>query len=170
MSYDLSEIINYKKGMQLALNNIGVAYLNHDLLNKALPYFLKSLKIVEETNNFSSAGSLYFNCAQIYSRIGETRKSNAFLFKAKKYSELKKDTELLVISNCRLSAGYRNLNLLDSANYFSAEAKKYLTNQSSTNAKFNYYLNEGLLYSYMGEHKKALDAFFKHKTLRCCNK
>ena len=160
-SYDLSEQINYKKGMQLALNNIGVAYLNNELLNKALPYFLRSLKLAEETNNLASAGNLYFNCAQVYRTIGNIRKSNDYLFKAKKLAESRHDTTLLVISNTNLSAGFRNLNNLDSARYFSQEAKKYINTLSSSNAKFNYQLNEGLLLSQSGNHNEALNLFLK---------
>ena len=158
-SYDLSKKINYKKGMQLALNNIGVAYLNNDLLNKALPYFLKSLALAEEINNLSNAGSLYFNCAQVYKRIGDIRKSNIFLFKARRFSEAKHDTNLLVLSNCALSTGYRNLGLIDSAKYFSSLAKKHISDASTSNAKFNYYLDEGLIYMQTGEHEKALTTF-----------
>ncbi|PBQ32364.1 hypothetical protein CNR22_11475 [Sphingobacteriaceae bacterium] len=160
-SYDLSEKINYKRGMQLALNNIGVAYLNNELLNKALPYFLKSLQIAEETNNFASAGNLYFNCAQVYRSIGNIRKSNFYLYKAKKLAESQRDTNLLIISNTNLSTSFRNLKLLDSARYFSGEAKRFINNRSSSNAKFNYHLNEGLLLSQAGEHQAALERFLE---------
>ena len=158
-SYDLSEKINYKKGMQLALNNIGVAYLNNELLNKALPYFLKSLKLAEETNNLSSVGSLYFNCAQVYRRTGDLRKSNGFLFKAKQFSEAKHDTDLLVLCNTGLSTGYRNMNKIDSAKYFLEQSGLLISEHSSNNAKFSYYLNEGLFYVKINEHEKALKIF-----------
>jgi len=158
-SYTLSEKINFKRGMQLALNNIGVAYLNSELLNKALPYFLRSLSIAEENNNLSNAASMYFNCAQVYRSIGEPRKSNSFLFKAKYYSELNHDTDLIIVCNSALSTGYRNLNMIDSAKYFSEQSKKYLSERTGTNTKFSYYHNTGLLYVQTGEHQKALDAF-----------
>lgn len=158
-SYNLSEKINYKRGMQLALNNIGVAYLNNELLNKALPYFLRSLSIAEETNNLSNAASIYFNCAQVYRSIGEPRKSNSFLFKAKHFSEVNHDTDLIIACNGAISTSYRNLNMIDSANYFSQESKKYLSERTGTSSKFSYYLGTGLLYMQTGEHKKALDAF-----------
>lgn len=160
-SYNLSEKTGYKKGMQLALNNIGVAYLNNELLNKALPYFLKSLKLAEETNNLASAGSLYFNCAQVYRRIGNVSKSNAYLFKAADLAEKRHDSDLLVVCNTNLSTGYRNLNRMDSAHYFSSKASTYLTDQSSSNAKFNYNLNEALLLSKTSDHTAALELFLK---------
>ncbi|WP_317899587.1 SpoIIE family protein phosphatase [Aurantibacillus circumpalustris] len=158
-SLRLSEKINYKKGMQLALNNIGVAYLNSELLTKALPYFLKSLAIAEETNNLANAGSMYFNCAILYQRIGEVRKCIAFQHKAKYFSELKRDTNMIILTNCGLSTGYRNLNSIDSAQYFLKVGKKYISNEINSNIKFNYYLNEGLLFMHIGEHQKALNAF-----------
>lgn len=158
-SFSLSEKINFKRGMQLALNNIGVAYLNSELLTKALPYFLKSLAIAEETGNLANAESMYFNCAQVYKRIGDHQKSNRLLFKAKYFAELKNDTDLIVLINCGLSAGYRNLNKLDSADFYSELTKHYINDQSSNNAKYSYYLNEGLLLMEIGQHQKALLVF-----------
>jgi len=159
ISYDLSEKINYKRGMQLALNNIGVAYLNNELLTKALPYFLRSLKLAEESKNMTGVGNMYFNCAQVYRKIGNFRKSNECLFKAKGIGESQHDNDLIILSTTYLSTGYRNLNLIDSAHYFSAEAKKYLNSETSDNAKFSYYLNQGLLLMQMGDHKQALQLF-----------
>lgn len=158
-SYDLSEKINYKTGMQLALNNLGVAYLNNDLLTKALSYFLKSLKLAEEMNNHTTAGNMYYNCAQIYKRIGNIHKSNSFLYKARYFSELNHDTDLRVLSNNGLSAGFRNMKQLDSALYYSGLSAKLIHEKSTSGVKFSYYLNVGLLYMEMGEHEKALRAF-----------
>lgn len=160
-SYLLSEKINFKRGMQLALNNIGVAYLNNELLNKALPYFLKSLQIAEETKNLTGAGNLYFNCAQVYRTIGNVSKSNFYLNQAKKLAELQADTNLLILSNTNLSTNFRNLKLLDSALYFSEQAKRFINDQSSSNSKFSYQLNEGLLLSQAGKHEEALQRFLK---------
>ena len=69
--YELSKKINYTRGMHLALNNIGVVYMNSDLLNKALSYFLRSLKIVEDSKDYIRASNLYFNCGMIYKRTSD---------------------------------------------------------------------------------------------------
>ncbi len=163
LSYELSEKINFKKGMQLALNNIGVAYLNNDLLNKALTYFLRSLKIVEETQNYSSVASLYYNCALIYRRTNDLKKSTEFLYKAKHYAAVQKNNELLIMANSNLSTNFRNMNQMDSARFYSNIAGKLLNAETSTTTKFNYYLNEGLFLSRMGENKKALEVFLTCK-------
>lgn len=162
-SYDLAEKINFKKGMQLSLNNLGVVYLNSDLLNKALSYFLRSLSLIEETGNYSSVASLYYNCALIYRRTQDIKKSSEFLYKAKHYAAIQKNTELLIVCNSNLSTNYRNLNKVDSAKFYAEEARKLLSDETSTSTKFGYYLNEGLLLSHLGENDKALDAFIKCK-------
>ena len=164
-SFHLSEKINYKRGMQLALNNIGVAYLNNELLNKALTFFLKSLRIAEETKDYSAAAAnLYINCGMIYLKTGDTLRSKEFYMKAKKLALQIKDNDLLVVCNSNLSTYFRNLNKTDSATYYLAEAKKYITDKTPTSTKFNYYLNEGLLYSFKGDHQKALEAFLNTVT------
>lgn len=160
-SYELSEKINYKKGMQLALNNIGVAYTNNDLLNKGLSYYLRSLKIMEETQNFSSAASLYYNCALIYRRAGNMKKSGEFFFKARDIGKSRSDSDMVVQASSNLCANYRNLDLIDSARYYNAEAFKWLSPLASTGTKYTYYINDALLYSHAGNNQKALDLFLK---------
>lgn len=164
-SYALSEKINFKRGMQLALNNIGVVYLNNDLLNKALSYFLRSLKIVEENKDFSRVSNLYSNCGMIYRRTGDYKKALVYYAKAKYYSKLENNQESLVSINCNLSTIYRNMNLLDSALFYSTEAKKHLDDKTNTAAKYNYYLNEGLLFSFTKQHEKALTSFLNCQNL-----
>lgn len=160
-SYEISEKLNYKKGMQLALNNIGVAYTNNELLNKGLSYYLRSLKIMEEMQNFSTAASLYFNCALIYRRIGDLKKSSEFLFRAAEIARSKNDSDMIVVINSNLCANYRNRKMMDSARYFNSRALEFLSPLASTNSKYTYYLNEALLYSFAGDHRKALDLFLK---------
>lgn len=164
-SYALSEKINFKRGMQLALNNIGVVYLNNELLNKALSYFLRSLKIVEETKDYSRVYNLYSNCGLIYRRTSDYEKARTYYSKAKYYALQENNNEALIIINCNISTVFRNTNELDSAIYFSNEAKKNLDTNTSTASKYNYFLNEGLLYSYTSQHKNALNSFLNCKNL-----
>jgi serine phosphatase RsbU (regulator of sigma subunit) len=164
ISYDLSEKINFKRGMQLALNNIGVAYLNNEIYNKALTYFLRALKLAEETKNYSGVEQIYYNCSLIYRHTNDVKKSKECLFKAITYARAKQDSALLLILYSGLSTESRNNRQIDSAFYYQAVAKKYLNKRSSTNSKFSYFLNEGLLLSANDEHQKALDIFLASKS------
>jgi serine phosphatase RsbU (regulator of sigma subunit) len=160
-SYKLAESIDYKRGMQLSLNNIGVAYLNNELLNKALYYFLKSLRLVEETKDYSAAANLYINCGMIYVRTTDHTKGRDFFLKAKELARQTKDSNVALVANAHLSTLYRGLDRKDSASWYLNEARRFLSDKTPNTAKFNYYLNEGLLLSFIGQHKVALESFIK---------
>ncbi len=164
-SYKISEQINFKRGMQLALNNIGVAYLNNELLEKALTYFLGSLKIAEQIHEKASLPSLYYNIGVIYNRTNDLNKSKDFFRKANYYAHLNDNSELVIISYCNLSTVCRNAGQIDSSKYYLSEAKKLLTDKTGINTKYNYYLNEGLLFSWSGNHEKSLESFLAMKKL-----
>lgn len=159
LSYDIAEKINYRRGMQLALNNIGVAYLNNEILNTALSYFLRSLKLAEEAGDASGIEQVYYNCAVIYRNLENLAKSNENLLKAISVAKQKSDSTMLLVCYCGLSTGKRVQGETDSAFFYLSIAKNYLNELRSTSSKFGYYLNEGLLYSVSGNHKKALELF-----------
>jgi serine phosphatase RsbU (regulator of sigma subunit) len=159
-SYELSKKINYRRGMQLALNNIGVAYFNNEVLGKALPYFLRSLKLAEEAKDYSAAAAnLYINCGMIYIRTGDNKRAIEYFLKAKHLGNEIQDDNSIIVSDCNLSTYYRNINRLDSARWYLEDAKKYLSDNAPTTTKFMYYLDEGLVFSFSGEHDKALQSF-----------
>lgn len=160
-SYKLSDSLNFDRGKFLATNNIGVAYLNSELFDKALPFFLKTLPYLEQNKLYGDLLKVYINCGIINRKLNNVPKEKYFFINANKAAQLTHDSDAYVITNSYLCATYRRLGQTDSANYFLNKASRYISDQTAGYVVYNYYLNAAQLAAQQRNHKKALDLLEK---------
>jgi serine phosphatase RsbU (regulator of sigma subunit) len=155
-SYRLSDSLHFERGKFLALNNIGVAYLNREFFSNALAYFLRTLPYLEESKDYGNHARVFVNCGIINRSLKNLEKEKYYFLNAGKYAALDGNSELQINVNSYLCASYRRLNKLDSANYFIERAGALITNDTRPDIAFNYYLTRAQLPAVQEKHKEAL--------------
>jgi len=83
----LAKEINFKKGIAIAHNNIGLIHFYKGEYDKAVECYSKSLKIAEEMNNKKGMASSNSNLGLIYKNKGEYDKALEYYFKSLKFYE-----------------------------------------------------------------------------------
>jgi serine phosphatase RsbU (regulator of sigma subunit) len=78
----LAEKLEYKKGIAIALRNIGVGYLDQSDYSKALEYFFKALPIAKEINIKKEIGTDFLFIGLAYEHEGNCPQSLDYDFKA----------------------------------------------------------------------------------------
>lgn len=67
----IADSLNYKTGLQAALNSLGTSHLDKGDVKKALEYHLAALKVREELGSKLLIAYSYLNLGNIYFRLGE---------------------------------------------------------------------------------------------------
>ncbi len=83
----LSQQLNFKKGIANSYSNIGVVYWNQSNYPKALDYYFKALKLDEELNNKKGIAKRLGNIGVVYSELADYGKALEYYFKALKLGE-----------------------------------------------------------------------------------
>jgi serine phosphatase RsbU (regulator of sigma subunit) len=160
-SYNLSDSLKFERGKFLATNNIGVAYLNSEMLDKALPYFLKTLPYLEKEKLFPDLVKVYTNCGIINRKLQNVPKEKYYFINANKVAILSGDSDLVALSNTYLCATYRRLQNFDSANYYLKQAGNFISSFTAQHIVFSYYLTAAQIQSQTAHHREALLLFEK---------
>lgn len=155
-SYFLSDSLKFERGKFLATNNIGVAYLNNEMLDKALPYFLKTLPYLEKEKMYSDLVKVYTNCGIINRKLQNVAKEKYYFINSNKAAVLSGDSDLVALSNSYLCATYRRLNAYDSANYYLKQAGNFISSFTAHHIVFNYHLTAAQIQSQLAHHREAL--------------
>lgn len=143
------------------LNNIAYSYKAKSNFPKALEYYLKALKIIEETNNRMGIHIIYYNIGNVYLFQSDYKKALEYFTKSSIIAEEIKYA--IGMADC-----YRNIGNIYSrqANYL--KALKYLLKGLSVAEKSGYIPSIGYCYNDIGEihrvqgnYTKALDYYFK---------
>jgi tetratricopeptide (TPR) repeat protein len=116
---NLGTQIKDKRGMAAAYNNIGVAYRNQGALDKALEFYINSLKIYDSLSNKEGIASSKNNISNIYSMKGDFKQALKYLDESNRILLELDDQEKLIGSFNNLGILSNNLELYDDAlNYF----------------------------------------------------
>lgn len=160
-SMALAEKLNWKKGIALASNSLGVCYRKKSDYPKALEYHLKALKINEELNNKTGIATNLANIGIDYWNQSNYEKTLEYYFKA-----LDINKELGNKSGIATNLG--NIGLVydvqeDYTNalkyYFkSMELQKELGEKSGVATNLG---NIGIIYGRQSDYHNALEYFFK---------
>lgn len=163
-SYQLADSLHFERGKFLALNNIGVAYLNSEFLSDALVYFLRTLPYLEKEKLAGDLARVYSNCGIINRRLNNIAKEKHYFLAAEKAAQQTDDPDLQVVTNCYLCSTYRRLQQRDSAIYYLKIAAKSLDSLTSPNVSYSYYINSAQVASAELKHAEALSTLQKAKT------
>jgi len=102
---ELSEDLNYNKGIAEAYNNLGIYYRSKGLYDVAIDYFFKSLEIMENINNPNGIGRCYNLIGIVYYYMGNYRLSMDYYNKAIAINIEQKDRKWI-------AGNYNNLGMI----------------------------------------------------------
>jgi tetratricopeptide (TPR) repeat protein/tRNA A-37 threonylcarbamoyl transferase component Bud32 len=111
----LSQKINYQKGAQRSLNNLGNACFSSGKYDKALEYFSKALKINEEIENKKGIAGSLNNIGVVYENMSKYDKALKCFFMSLKIREEIGDKKGIAASLNTIGNVYLGLNKYDMA-------------------------------------------------------
>lgn len=140
------------------LNNIAICYGYQDNFQEQLNYTLQVKKKVEETKDSAKLSGLYHGLSNVYSGLGQLRKStDAALFSIELYEKYKKTNHYINRVYSSLAQNYQEMGLADSAEHF---YRKAITESIRLDDKFaegNIYRYITHFYSGLGKYEKMLE-------------
>lgn len=148
--------LDIKKGLAKAYGSIGIVFSEQSNYAKALKYYLKSVKIYDEINDFEK-------CAKLYNNIGIVYKSQSSNFKALEYftkaqliqDELKDPNVGITLTN--IANCYLHEKNFDKALEYYANAKISLDKNQNPRALGEWYNNFGLFFKATNNSTKAIE-------------
>ena len=148
--------LDIKKGLAKAYGSIGIVFSEQSNYAKALKYYLKSVKIYEEINDFEK-------CAKLFNNIGIVYKSQSSHFKALEYftkaqliqDELKDPNVGITLTN--IANCYLYEKNFDKALEYYANAKISLDKNPNPRAIGEWYNNFGLFFKATNNPTKAIE-------------
>ncbi|MBI4647875.1 MAG: tetratricopeptide repeat-containing sensor histidine kinase [Bacteroidia bacterium] len=158
---DLSaETTSGKKGISDCYNNLGVTYLLKGNYDKAIDYFMKSVKIREELGDKRGMSACFTNIGIIHTTQGFYNKALYYYLKSLKIKEEIGDKNGM--SKCYTSLGnvYYYQNKYDSAIFCYSKSLKIYNELSDKIGMSDCYINIGSIYCDQRNYAQAFDAFF----------
>ena len=123
-SIELAKRINYQKGLSIAYNILGTIYSDLGMYDEAIKFYTLSLAISIKNNYKDIFARTYFYIGNIY---GDQRNyllaKKYFILANQQFDELK-ILEYQIKTDISLSIIYKDLNLLDSSEYYMSDAFK----------------------------------------------
>jgi len=162
---ELSEEIDYKKGIAESYNNLSIFFGTKGIYNQAIDYVFKSLKIMEEENNRSGV-------AKCYNIIGII---NYYLYNDEysiEYFNKALEINIEINNKKRIAGNFNNLGMIYERMGDYNKALEYYFKSLETNKELNNknwiannYGNIGSLYQRMGK-PESLEYFFKRLKIK----
>lgn len=157
----LATEINDQRGMAASYNNLGIVYRNQGAFDKALEYYIISLKTYETLQNKEGIASTKNNISTIYSIKKDYAQAMKYLEESYNLFVELKDEDRIVGSMNNLGNLHSEINELDNAARYFTEASE-LSKKSGT--KFadpllnlgNVYFRQGNFQRAVGHYEEAL--------------
>jgi tetratricopeptide (TPR) repeat protein len=154
--------INDKRGLAASYNNLGVAYRNQGALDKALEYYITSMKLYDSLRNTEGVATTKNNIANIYAIKKDYGQAMRYLEESYALFLEMKDSFRLIGSMNNLGNLYNDIDMHEKALEFYTDA--YALSEKN-GAKFgdplnnvgNIYFNEGNYPLAITYYQKALD-------------
>ena len=119
----LSEKINFKKGIALALKNIGIANTNQGKNIEALDYYQQSLKIFQSIKDDNGISNLLNNIGAVYMNQGDDTRALEYLLNSLKVAEKANNKLRILTANINIGAVYaHNDSTLSKALFYNQKA------------------------------------------------
>jgi tetratricopeptide (TPR) repeat protein len=155
----LATDINDQKGMAASYNNLGIAYKNQGALDKALEYYMRSLKIYETLKNSEGIATTKNNMATIYSIKGDFGQAMKYLEESYGLFVQSGDQTRIVGSLNNLGNLHTDLQLYEKAMRYYSEA--YQLSEKLGQPYSDPMDNMGNVYFKQGNYSGAIDHYKK---------
>jgi tetratricopeptide (TPR) repeat protein len=155
----LATEIGDAKGKAAAYNNLGVAYRNQGALDKALEYYLTSLKQYEALKNVEGIATTKNNIANLYMVKHDYAQAMKYLEDSHNLFVELKDQKKLVGSLNNLGNLYSELQLFEKATRYYSEAFQLSTQLGDPFS--DPVDNMGNVYFKQGNYQRAVDHYLK---------
>lgn len=163
---ELSERINFRKGMADSYNKLGVVYWNESDYPSALDYFKKSLIIYEELKHNLGIASASNNIGIIYYINGDYPKTLNYFLRSLKVREALDNKVGMAESYNNIGAIYENLNNYKQALEYHFKSLKIREELKDKSGVASSYSNIGILYNNEGKSELALNYHLKSLKIR----
>lgn len=151
--------IDDKRGMAAAYNNLGVAYRNQGALDKALEYYITSLRLYDSLQNKEGVATTKNNIANIYSIKKDYAQAMRYLEESYVLFQELNDPFRLVGSMNNLGNLYHDIDLYDKALDYYTRAYEL---SEKNGARFGDPLtNVGNIYFNQGNYQVAVEYYEK---------
>jgi tetratricopeptide (TPR) repeat protein len=156
---NLATEIEDRKGMAASYNNLGVAYRNQGALEKALEYYITSMKIYEELKNNEGIATTKNNIANLYSVKRDYSQAMKYLEDSYNLFVQMNDQSRLVGSMNNLGNLYSDLQLYEKAmRYFS---ESYQLSEKLGQPYSDPLNNIGNIFFRQGNYQRAIENYQK---------
>ncbi|HET9486564.1 MAG TPA: tetratricopeptide repeat protein [Chryseosolibacter sp.] len=150
----LATEIDDKRGMAASYNNLGVAYRNQGALDKALEYYMTSMKLYDSLQNKEGVATTKNNIANIYSIKKDYAQAMRYLEESYSIFQEMGDPFRLIGSMNNLGNLYHDIDLNEKALEYYTEA--YALSEKN-GARFGDPLNNvGNIYFHQGNYPQAI--------------
>lgn len=156
---NLGTEINDRKGMAAANNNLGVAYRNQGALDKALQYYIASLKLYEELESKEGIALTKNNISNIYAMKKDYGQAMHYLEESYKVLTELGDQKKIIGSMNNLGNLYSDIQLYEQAMKFYSQA-----HQLSVTNKVQFadpLTNIGSIYFKQGNYQRAIESYLE---------
>jgi len=160
---NLASEIGDKKGMAAAYNNLGIAYRTQGALDKALEYYITSLKTYESLNNKEGIATTKNNISTIYSIKKDYSQAMKYLEESYTLFVELGDENKIIGSMNNLGNLHTEIQLYDNALKYFTQA--YQLSEKKGAAFADPLTNMGNLYFRQGNYQQAIESYEKALTI-----
>lgn len=158
---DLSEKLNYKKGLATAYNNLGIYHYYKSDYYKALENYFASLKIRKELGGKKALANIYTNIGATYNYLANYTNALEFYLKALEIEEEINDKQGMARSYNNIGIIYYiNKNYVKTLEFYikSSQIKEAISDSTGLASSYN---NIGDLFRIQENYSRAIEFFTK---------
>ncbi|HEY9049838.1 MAG TPA: tetratricopeptide repeat protein [Ohtaekwangia sp.] len=156
---NLATEVGDKKGLAAAYNNLGIAYKTQGALDKALEYYLRSLRIYESLNNKEGIATTKNNIATIYSMKKDFGQAMKYLEESYALFVEMKDEDKIIRSMNNLGNLHSEIQLYEKAMSYFSQAYQLAEKKGTLYA--DPLMNMGNLYFRQNNYQRAVEQYEK---------
>lgn len=157
----LATKLNWKKGIALAYNNLGVCQWVLTDYNKAIHYFDLSLSKYEELNNQTGISEAYNNLGLVYVEIKKHNQAFKYFYKAFEINKKTGNKISMVYNLNNIASAYYNQKKYEKALEYYTKSKDLNLSMHDLNGLGYCYSKIGQIYSDQKRFAESLDYFKK---------
>lgn len=154
---------NYLKTIYV---NLGVSYTFENQFQKAIDYYNKAIPYLERQKDHNGLAVNYHNIATAYNEINDSKRFEAYEFKALEHYKKSGSKSTLAMISLELGKAYTNMHQLEKARKYLEIGGKAAIELHSPYYKDTYYEYLATWYKASGDYKKSTEYWEKVVALR----
>ncbi|OFY74827.1 MAG: hypothetical protein A2265_06600, partial [Bacteroidetes bacterium RIFOXYA12_FULL_33_9] len=144
-----------------SLRYIGIVYIDNEQFDKAIEYYLKSLKIFTQIGNSEGMASCYTNLGNAYNNKSDYYKAIEFFLKSLKIDEKSGNKKGVSMCYTNIGAVYASLGNYDKSIEYFLMSLKIKEELKDIKGISNCYNNIGIIHKEQGNYKKSIEFLLK---------